>query len=302
MPSLPSLGSNLSPPVISKTNSGWKLGTSNSSRSLKVNAGTRSSTDTSASSSNYTTDLCDAALTGDLDKVKQLTSKITIQEINTPNVRKQTALYCAVYGGHEEIVEHLLSFKNVDVNTQDIRGNTPLHIASFKSNSNILSLLLSYGADPSIRNKCSLKTNAPEPKTADEETSDSNSRVWIAFKTSGIDGLKFLGLNVIQQKAKEQKKETQEPKPSKTDSQASKSKSGPPNPKEETTNLPSVDTCYKCHLPITSEQVPITTLERYYHTNCFVCAECAVFIGDQPFFLLNNELYCSGCYSILSCV
>lgn len=72
--------------------------------------------------------LCDKAFQGsDLEAFKQLTTKLTVGQLNGKNARGQTALLCASRQGHLDFVRALLSIEGVDVGLGDNNCVSPLH-------------------------------------------------------------------------------------------------------------------------------------------------------------------------------
>jgi ankyrin repeat protein len=67
-------------------------------------------------------------------------------DIELKDIRKRTALACAVWGGHDVVVRTLLD-KTADIESPDFRGRTPLILAAEKGDSSMLRLLLEKGAD-----------------------------------------------------------------------------------------------------------------------------------------------------------
>ena len=63
-----------------------------------------------------------------------------------------TALMCASFYGHSEIVQLLLNAKaKPDLQTEN--GETALHLAALRGYPDVVQLLLEYGADPNISNR-----------------------------------------------------------------------------------------------------------------------------------------------------
>eukprot|EP01127_Copromyxa_protea_P010132 TRINITY_DN2448_c2_g1_i6.p1 TRINITY_DN2448_c2_g1~~TRINITY_DN2448_c2_g1_i6.p1 ORF type:complete len:119 (-),score=21.23 TRINITY_DN2448_c2_g1_i6:20-376(-) len=100
--------------------------------------------------------LGDAARNNDLAQVLHLLSTHP-QNINMPNSRGQTALYCAAQQGHAGVIVELLCTQGVDVNFQvpDHLG-TPLHTSGYNGHGEAVALLLVAGADLHLKNKIGL--------------------------------------------------------------------------------------------------------------------------------------------------
>uniref|UniRef100_A0A6B2LCH7 Uncharacterized protein n=1 Tax=Arcella intermedia TaxID=1963864 RepID=A0A6B2LCH7_9EUKA len=139
--------------------------------------------------------MCQAAYNGDLNTVKFLLAKMTTEQKNGRNKRKQTALYCAARQGHDKIVQLLLNEKGIDVNAQEEHGSTALHAASFGPHPKVLSLLLSFGADTSICNRV-VQGNEIAQLTAFGEARGKAFEVWSAFNRGGVKGLQQAGFPV----------------------------------------------------------------------------------------------------------
>lgn len=59
---------------------------------------------------------------------------LPVSAINSPNSRKQTALYCAARNGHVAFVDALLKVPGIDAHQGEVtRGSTPLHGTFFNS-------------------------------------------------------------------------------------------------------------------------------------------------------------------------
>ena len=80
-------------------------------------------------------------------------------EVN-PQSRKwlEQPLHYAIYHGHEQIVETLVS-KGANTNSQDCRGNFPIHRAVSKNHRRIVEILLLNGAD--IEAECEIFSETP---------------------------------------------------------------------------------------------------------------------------------------------
>jgi len=110
-------------------------------------------------SKEYNELLCTAAWEGALSDVQNLLRdpNLTPVDLNKPNKRGQTALYCAARQRQIDIVIELLNWDknggiNVDQQIDPHRG-TALHAASFNEDCVIVALLLFKGANPHILNK-----------------------------------------------------------------------------------------------------------------------------------------------------
>jgi hypothetical protein len=137
-------------------------------------------------------EFCTAAYLGDIEKIRQILSKGDI-DINSKNLRGQTALYCAARQGKEEIIKILLNERGIDVNVQEAHGSTALHAASFVPHPNVLSILLSYGCDMNITNT-TLGTKGG--LTAHAEARGGACEIWRIFKTGGTKALQMKGYPV----------------------------------------------------------------------------------------------------------
>ena len=73
--------------------------------------------------------------------------------INTTDENNKTPLYLASEKGYEEIVNILLSYKEIKVDTKDKKGLTPLMIASSKGYLNIVKALVNKGANVNSKTK-----------------------------------------------------------------------------------------------------------------------------------------------------
>eukprot|EP01125_Pyxidicula_operculata_P012225 TRINITY_DN4005_c0_g1_i1.p1 TRINITY_DN4005_c0_g1~~TRINITY_DN4005_c0_g1_i1.p1 ORF type:complete len:1132 (-),score=285.86 TRINITY_DN4005_c0_g1_i1:62-3457(-) len=151
------------------------------------------------SGASATEHLCTACFKGDTDRVIELLSFLSLDEINALNTRGQCALYCATIQGSEEVVRLLLQISGISVNQQESHGSTALHAASYKPFPNILSLLLTYGCDTTIKNK--IKTDMSQDLnsglTAREEAKDQSAiKVWRLFEEGGAKALKLAGYPV----------------------------------------------------------------------------------------------------------
>jgi hypothetical protein len=129
------------------------------------------------------TDLHNAALHGDAERVRKLLEKgenpnvrdeygstplhkaasrghvdiarLLLEYGADPNVRDEygwTPLHNAAYRGHVDVVAHLLE-RGADPNAEDKDGSTPLHKAASRGHVDVVRLLLEHGADPTVKNK-----------------------------------------------------------------------------------------------------------------------------------------------------
>lgn len=92
-----------------------------------------------------------AALEGDLEKLNKL-----LEEGEDPakkTCRKESALWFAILGGHQKVVEILYQKSPEEVQSCNQNGDTPLHIAVHEENETIVNLLLEYNASRSVQNK-----------------------------------------------------------------------------------------------------------------------------------------------------
>jgi ankyrin repeat protein len=94
----------------------------------------------------------DAAMYGDLDKVKALLND-NPNLVSSQDTNGCTPLYWAASAGHKDIAELLLA-KGADVNAKGRKGYTPLHEAAMSlfQSTNLVELLLAKGADVNARN------------------------------------------------------------------------------------------------------------------------------------------------------
>ena len=96
----------------------------------------------------------DAALSGDLDKARELleTGKYNVNsKIGTYQV---SPLYSACRGGHLDMVRMLISEFKADINIVNRYNNTPLHKAAKNGNEDVaLALINEFGCDTNIRGK-----------------------------------------------------------------------------------------------------------------------------------------------------
>jgi ankyrin repeat protein len=93
-----------------------------------------------------------AAKSGDLGKLKALLGT-DASLVHARDSDGSTPLHCAVWKGHQEIVEFLLG-AGADVNAQNSNahwGTTPLHAAAHANQAAIAKLLIENGADVNAR-------------------------------------------------------------------------------------------------------------------------------------------------------
>ncbi|KAL6068783.1 Protein diaphanous 1 [Balamuthia mandrillaris] len=64
-----------------------------------------------------------------------------------------TPLHSAAYNAKKDVVEYLLSLKDVEIDSKDKEGATPLHKSAFMGDDEILTLLVAKGADPNATDK-----------------------------------------------------------------------------------------------------------------------------------------------------
>jgi len=98
-----------------------------------------------------TADLCDAAYNGQVDKVKAIVKRISVEDINGKNNRGQTALYCAARQGHLLVIQELVKVKGINLDAQEPKGSTALHAASYGCHGKVVAFLLSCGATPDVK-------------------------------------------------------------------------------------------------------------------------------------------------------
>jgi cytohesin len=97
---------------------------------------------------NAARDIIKAAKKGDVTKVKELLAG-DAELVHVRDNDGSTALHCAVWKGHQEIVACLLN-AGADVNAQNSNnhwGTTPLHAAAHANQVAIAQLLIKHGAD-----------------------------------------------------------------------------------------------------------------------------------------------------------
>ena len=94
-------------------------------------------------------DLVDYAISGNLDKVKELLGNGVNPD--SKNNDGDTALVVASAYNYLDIVKELLKH-NADINIKDNHGNTALIFASFRDNLDIVKELLKYNADVNVKN------------------------------------------------------------------------------------------------------------------------------------------------------
>ncbi len=89
----------------------------------------------------------DAAMNGDLNKVKQIVRGGL--NVNTPGDQGRTALMLAAYNGHTDVVSYLLK-KGAQVNALDDMGRSALIYAASGPFPETVKTLLNHKADPDI--------------------------------------------------------------------------------------------------------------------------------------------------------
>ena len=99
----------------------------------------------------FAADIHEAALKGDLAKIKELL-KNQPDNLNAKTEAGFTPLHQAVQGGHQNVVEFLVA-QGADINSQDSQGATPLIYALASRNIKMAEYLLAHGADATIRTK-----------------------------------------------------------------------------------------------------------------------------------------------------
>lgn len=100
-------------------------------------------------SEEVSTSLCDWAVEGNLEKIKELLNEGV--DINFQDEEGRSALHMACDREHLNIVEFLLQ-NNANINIQDNEGNTPLHYACICCYEDIIKLLLQYSPNLDIKN------------------------------------------------------------------------------------------------------------------------------------------------------
>jgi len=90
------------------------------------------------------------SLNGNLTEVTKLLNAEV--NVNTTNVKGDTALILASKNGHLEIVKLLIE-KTARVNLQNLNGNTPLYVGTLYSRLEIVKLLIENGADVNLQSK-----------------------------------------------------------------------------------------------------------------------------------------------------
>ena len=100
--------------------------------------------------------LHDAAMSGDLDKARELleTGKYNVTKTGTPSggIFRETPLHSACHGGHLDMVKMLISEFKADMNIVDELDNTPLHVAAWYGKEDVaLALINEFGCDTNIR-------------------------------------------------------------------------------------------------------------------------------------------------------
>jgi len=93
-----------------------------------------------------------AAKAGSLERVKALVEADSTL-VHVRDSDGSTALHCAVWKGHQEVVAYLLSI-GADVNAHNSNGHwgtTPLHAAAHANQAVIAQMLIDHGADVNAR-------------------------------------------------------------------------------------------------------------------------------------------------------
>jgi ankyrin repeat protein len=96
--------------------------------------------------------ICDAASSGDLEKVKALLKDDPGLVFHNANSWGETPLHVAASNGHRGVAEVLLA-NGADVNARDNSGRTPLHPSAWNGHKAVAELLLANGADVNARDK-----------------------------------------------------------------------------------------------------------------------------------------------------
>lgn len=85
------------------------------------------------------------------DKLEQIASLITSENVNAIDYQGHTPLHYAATTGQDAIISLLLQYR-VNVNATDVLGNTPLHYAAGQGHCNSVKILLEAGAEPHLKN------------------------------------------------------------------------------------------------------------------------------------------------------
>ena len=93
-----------------------------------------------------------AAMTGDLDLLKNLEARGTNLDIQDPHAFNWTPLMAAIFHGNTNIIQYLLT-RNVNVNLQDREGRTALMWAITTEDTNTVRLLLEKGAVVTVKGR-----------------------------------------------------------------------------------------------------------------------------------------------------
>eukprot|EP01127_Copromyxa_protea_P012211 TRINITY_DN3157_c0_g2_i2.p1 TRINITY_DN3157_c0_g2~~TRINITY_DN3157_c0_g2_i2.p1 ORF type:complete len:1021 (+),score=177.01 TRINITY_DN3157_c0_g2_i2:24-3065(+) len=124
-------------------------------------------------------DLVAAAWHGDLESVRKLLSP---ENVNKPNARGQSALFCACRQGHSNVVLEILNFPGVNIDYQvPEHGGTALHAAVFVAHQEIIALLLAKGVNEEVANKVGI--------TARQEAGEKPKQIFKLFDEEGVQGL-----------------------------------------------------------------------------------------------------------------
>jgi len=92
-----------------------------------------------------------AALAGDLDKVKLMLSQDATR-INAQDKYGNVPIHLAAFKGHEDIVELLIG-NGSDVNTKNKFGGAALYMASYAGHEQVVKILIAHGADINVAMK-----------------------------------------------------------------------------------------------------------------------------------------------------
>ncbi|ACP21050.1 hypothetical protein Aasi_1784 [Candidatus Amoebophilus asiaticus 5a2] len=85
---------------------------------------------------------------------RELTNRLSTEQLNQPDINEYTPLYLAILHSHTEIAEELIKkLEPAQLNKQNDQENTPLHKAVEKGNIKIAKQLIAKGADITIKNK-----------------------------------------------------------------------------------------------------------------------------------------------------
>ncbi|MFA5165236.1 MAG: ankyrin repeat domain-containing protein [Candidatus Omnitrophota bacterium] len=115
-----------------------------------------------ASMQNRDSELCNAAMTGDIKKTEIYLRRGAF--VNAKNCDGKTPLMLALENDHQYVAEMLLK-EGANPNFADPGGTTPLMIAAKKGLVDTVKLLLSKGANPNTQQSNIKSVNASENKT-----------------------------------------------------------------------------------------------------------------------------------------